>query len=49
MARRNDHSRVEIREMALAAAEGLVDEAGLEGLSTRQETGWRRIDLPVHG
>jgi AcrR family transcriptional regulator len=36
MARRNDHSREEIREMALAAAEEIVAQQGFEGLSTRQ-------------
>lgn len=36
MARRSDHSRDEIREMALAAAEGLVSEQGYEGLSARK-------------
>lgn len=36
MARRNDHSREEIREMALAAAEKIVAQQGLEGLTTRR-------------
>lgn len=36
MARRSDHSREEIREMALAAAEQLVSEQGFEGLSARK-------------
>ncbi|HID44223.1 MAG TPA: TetR/AcrR family transcriptional regulator [Chromatiaceae bacterium] len=36
MARRNDHSRDEIREMALAAAEKLVSAQGAKGLSARK-------------
>lgn len=36
MARRSDHSREEIRRMALEAAEGIVVEHGLEGLSARK-------------
>ena len=36
MARRNDHSREEIREMALAAAEAIVAAEGYKGLSTRK-------------
>ena len=36
MARRSDHSRVELREMALAAAEQIVVEQGHEGLSARK-------------
>jgi len=36
MARRNDHSRDEIREMALAAAEEIVASQGMEGLSARR-------------
>jgi AcrR family transcriptional regulator len=36
MARRSDHSRDEIREMALVAAEQLVSELGFEGLSARK-------------
>ena len=36
MARRSDHSREEIREMALAAAEQIVVDQGLEGLSARK-------------
>ena len=36
MARRSDHSREEIREMALEAAENIVVEQGLEGLSARK-------------
>jgi AcrR family transcriptional regulator len=36
MARRNDHSRDEIREMALKAAEDLLDRQGAAGLSTRK-------------
>ena len=36
MARRSDHSREEIREMALEAAENIVVEHGLEGLSARK-------------
>lgn len=39
MARRSDHSRDEIREMALAAAEGVVAEQGYEGLSARKVAG----------
>jgi AcrR family transcriptional regulator len=36
LARRNDHSRDEIREMALQAAEKMIAEVGLEGLSARK-------------
>lgn len=36
MARRSDHSREEIREMALAAAEKIVSEQGHAGLSARK-------------
>lgn len=36
MARRSDHSREEIREMALNAAEELVARVGLSGLSARK-------------
>ena len=36
MARRSDHSREELREMALSAAEKIVVEQGLEGLSARK-------------
>jgi AcrR family transcriptional regulator len=36
MARRSDHSREEIREMALQAAEEIVVEKGFEGLSARK-------------
>ncbi|MGD2120018.1 MAG: TetR/AcrR family transcriptional regulator [Chromatiales bacterium] len=36
MARRSDHSREEIREMALQAAEQLLAEQGQEGLSARK-------------
>jgi len=36
MARRSDHSREELREMALAAAERIVVEQGYEGLSARK-------------
>lgn len=36
MARRSDHSRDEIREMALTAAEQLIAEQGYEGLSARK-------------
>lgn len=36
MARRSDHSREEIREMALAAAERIVAEHGHSGLSARK-------------
>jgi len=39
MARRNDHSRDELREMALTAAEGLLDQQGSEALSTRKIAG----------
>jgi AcrR family transcriptional regulator len=39
MARRNDHSREEIREMALSAAEALLDREGAAGLSTRKIAG----------
>lgn len=38
MARRNDHSHDEIREMILDAAETIVMEHGLKGLSTRKVT-----------
>ncbi len=36
MARRSDHSREQIREMALSACESLIDKDGLKGLSTRK-------------
>ncbi|MES9905395.1 MAG: TetR/AcrR family transcriptional regulator [Sedimenticola sp.] len=36
MARRSDHSREEIQEMALTAAEGIVSEQGHKGLSARK-------------
>jgi AcrR family transcriptional regulator len=36
MARRSDHSREEIRQMALEAAEDIVVQQGLEGLSARK-------------
>jgi AcrR family transcriptional regulator len=36
MARRSDHSREELREMALSAAEQIVVEQGYEGLSARK-------------
>ena len=36
MARRSDHSREELREMALAAAEKIVVEQGYDGLSARK-------------
>ncbi len=36
MARRSDHSREELHELALQAAESLVEEQGLEALSTRR-------------
>ena len=36
MARRSDHSREELREMVLAAAEQIVVEQGYEGLSARK-------------
>jgi AcrR family transcriptional regulator len=36
MARRSDHSRQQIREMALSACESLIDKDGLKGLSTRK-------------
>ncbi len=39
MARRSDHSREEIRDMALAAAERIFVEEGLEGLSARKIAG----------
>lgn len=39
MARRSDHSRDEIREMALAAAESLVAEQGYPALSARKVAG----------
>jgi AcrR family transcriptional regulator len=35
MARRSDHSREELREMALGAAREIVEEQGVAGLSTR--------------
>ncbi len=36
MARRNDHSREELRAMALDAAERILDDAGVQGLSMRR-------------
>src|SRR5512143_1537196 len=36
MARRSDHSREEIRQMALEAAEAIVAAEGYKGLSTRK-------------
>ena len=36
MGRRNDHSRVEIRELALQAASKLIREQGFQGLSARK-------------
>ncbi|GAA0683153.1 TetR-like C-terminal domain-containing protein [Marinobacterium maritimum] len=36
MARRNDHSKEELREMALAAAEKLLQQEGLKSLSARR-------------
>lgn len=36
MARRNDHSREEIQQMAIRAAMGILAEEGLQGLSTRK-------------
>jgi AcrR family transcriptional regulator len=36
MARRSEHSRDELREMALAAAESIVVDQGFEGLSARK-------------
>lgn len=39
MARRSDHSREEIRDMALAAAERIVDDEGFAGLSARKIAG----------
>ncbi|MBV0932062.1 TetR/AcrR family transcriptional regulator [Marinobacterium weihaiense] len=36
MARRNDHTREELREMALASAERIIAQEGLAGLSTRK-------------
>lgn len=36
MARRNDHSRDQLREMALHAAEAILDHEGVVGLSTRK-------------
>ena len=36
MARRNDHSRAEIEEMALAAAEDIVSKEGYAGLTARK-------------
>lgn len=36
MVRRSDHSRAELTELALQAAEQLVDEQGIEQLSTRK-------------
>ncbi|MCB1761338.1 MAG: WHG domain-containing protein [Gammaproteobacteria bacterium] len=36
MARRSDHSRDEIHQLALAAAEALIDEGGLQALSARK-------------
>jgi AcrR family transcriptional regulator len=39
MGRRNEHTREELREIALRAAEHLVAESGLAGLSTRKVVG----------
>lgn len=39
MGRRNEHTREELREIALQAAEQLVAERGLAGLSTRKVVG----------
>jgi AcrR family transcriptional regulator len=39
MARRSDHSREEIRELALSAAEAIVAEQGFTGLSARKIAG----------
>lgn len=39
MARRSDHSREEIREMALEAAEAIVSTQGYQGLSARKVAG----------
>jgi AcrR family transcriptional regulator len=39
MARRSDHSREELREMALVAAREIVEEQGVAGLSTRALAG----------
>lgn len=36
MARRSDHSREELKEMAIAAAENILDAEGMAGLSTRK-------------
>ncbi len=36
MARRSEHSRAELREMAIAAAERIVQEEGVSGLTTRK-------------
>ena len=36
MGRRSDHSREEIREMAIRAAESILQQEGMEGLSTRK-------------
>lgn len=36
MARRSDHTRDELREMALQAAESIVEEHGIEGLTARK-------------
>lgn len=36
MGRRNDHSRDELREMALRAAESIIVDRGIEGLSARR-------------
>ena len=36
MARRSDHTRDELRRMALDAARAIVEEDGLRGLSTRR-------------
>ncbi|OUR65735.1 hypothetical protein A9Q79_01715 [Methylophaga sp. 42_25_T18] len=43
MARRNDHSREQLREMALLASESIISRDGVDGLSTRkvaQEIGY---------
>lgn len=36
MARRNDHSREQLQEMALLASESIISREGIEGLSTRK-------------
>ena len=45
MARRSDHTRVELREMALQAAESILEQDGIQGLTARRIAA--RIDYTV--